>query len=287
MEPNNRSEIWAFLKSEPVSAVLLAVVVLGLLMLGSVLFPQPAHGGEVCRVVKRKNVKAQTVLVPYNYGHKNVLLEIPADAVYSEVAYPIGVPVGTFAPVTYTPAPPGEGLVQPQLIQRVIETYEPGGDRLQATGDRDDVADCETCGGVHEGSCAKTAAVAPGSEGTHPHPGAAVAQTNCASCHTGAKAKAANRPSFWDDAGKFIASSTQQQKMLTSARLGTMPPKGPLSDDDYLALSSWLGKQPQTAEVQAPSLEERLARIEQLLTQPRGEVVGVTPSGGIIRKEQE
>ena len=249
MEPTNRNELWAILKSEPVSGVLIALIALGLLLLSTFLFPAPAHGGQPCRVQKGV-VKKNTVLVPYNYGRKNLLVELPADVVFSEVYdYRYALPVQTYEPVEYTPAPPGDGLAQPQLIQRVIETY----------------ADAEAVEKVEEASnCSQSDApgcktVAPGSAATQP--GAAVAKESCASCHTGQKAKAANRPAFWDDKGAFIATEPQRQKMLRAAKVGTMPPDKPLSDDEYLALSSWLTKKPVAA---APTVEELMAEIQAL-----------------------
>ena len=245
MKPSNRQEIWAILTSEPVSAVLLAVVVLGLLMLGTLLFPAEAKGGECVQRVQ-KHVKKQTVLVPYNYGHKNLLVEIPADAVFSEVyQYKYALPIQTYEPVQYTPAPPGDGLAQPQLIQRVIETYEAGSHQSSEVSDAQAV--CET-----EKACAPRISDTVS-------PGLAVAKESCAACHTGAKAKAAHRPAFWTDAGQFTATEAQKQKMATAAKVGTMPPDKPLSDDEYLALSSWLTKKPA-----APTVEELMAEIQAL-----------------------
>lgn len=251
MKPSNRQEIWAILTSEPVSAVLLAVVVLGLLMLGTVLFPAEAKGGECVQRVQ-KHVKKQTVLVPYNYGHKNLLVEIPADAVFSEVyQYKYALPIQTYEPVQYTPAPPGDGLAQPQLIQRVIETYEAGSHQSSGVSKAPNVeaTGCKSASGL---SC-ETGRVASVS------PGLLVAQESCASCHTGAKAKAAHRPAFWNDAGDFVATEPQKQRMLTSAKVGTMPPDKPLSDDEYLALSNWL-----TPPKAAPTVEELMAEIQAL-----------------------
>ncbi len=47
--------------------------------------------------------------------------------------------------------------------------------------------------------------------------------------------------------------------MLTSAKVGTMPPDKPLSDDEYLALSNWL-----TPPKAAPTVEELMAEIQAL-----------------------
>ena len=255
MEPTNRNELWAILKSEPVSGVLIALIALGLLLLGTFLFPAPAHGGEcVQRVVKKQK---NTVLVPYNYGDKNLLVEIPADAVFSEVyAYKYALPIQTYEPVQYTPAPPGDGLAQPQLIQRVIETYETAEavvsrQSSEASEVKTGAPNCESSSGL---SC-ETGRVASVS------PGLLVAKESCASCHTGAKAKAAHRPAFWDDKGAFTATAAQRQKMATAAKVGTMPPDKPLSDDEYLALSSWLTKKPAPTE---PTVAELMAEIQAL-----------------------
>lgn len=253
MEPTNRNELWAILKSEPVSGMLIALIALGLLLLSTFLFPAPAHGGECVQRVQ-KHAKKQTVLVPYNYGHKNLLVELPADVVFSEVYdYRYALPVQTYEPVEYTPAPPGDGLAQPKLIQRVIETYaDAEAVTTEAVEQQESV--CEETSRLG-GSCATAS---PG-HATATQPGAAVAKESCASCHTGQRAKAANRPAFWDDRGAFIATEPQRQKMLRAAKVGTMPPDKPLSDDEYLAVSNWL-----TPKKAAPTIEELIAEIQAL-----------------------
>jgi|AGTN01.1.fsa_nt_gi hypothetical protein len=259
MQPTNRKEIWAILTSEPVSAVLIALIVIVLLCLSS-----RAHGGQPCaqRVV-RKNVKAQTVFVPYNYGHRNALVEVPADAVFSEVyAYKYALPIQTFEPVKYTAAPPGHGIAQPRLIERVIERYsdEPAEPLVEEVV-AEEVEEPEHCPPPQQvqSQCKPAQLKAP-------HPGAVVGKQQCATCHTGKKAEAANRPAFWDNSGKFTANAAQKSKMLTAAHNGTMPPKGELTNRDYLALADWLDPQQQVdpSQVkQTSDIEARLLRLEQ------------------------
>lgn len=256
MKSTNRKEIIAFIGSEAFSGVVIALVVITLLVLTSW-----AHGGD-CRQVQRVvKQKARTAFVPVNYGYRNALVEIPVDAVISEI-YDLkyALPVRTYEPVEYQPAPDGNGLQQPKLIQRVIETYsdEEAVETEQVVTEEEP----EHCASPVAGVCEAT--TKPGSA-TRPHPGLAVAKENCASCHTGQKAKAANRPVFFDNAGKFIATDKQKAKMLTAARAGTMPPQPaePLEDDEYLALSAWLNPKAK-AEVKKPSdIEARLQRLEE------------------------
>lgn len=258
------SKVWAILKSDPVSAFLYAVFLFLALCIISW-----ARGGDCNqRIVKHKQ-NVQKILVPYNYGHQNVLLELPVDAAYSAVAYPIGVPVGTYAPVTYVAATEGDGLQQPRLIRRITEEYAEPEDMPVEEVVAEEVAEPEVCEPQKQAApCAKPAcethrAATPKSS----HPGLAVAKEACASCHTGAKAKAEHRPVFFDDAGKFIATAQQKQKILDAARAGRMPPKGPLDEDDYIALSSWLknsaAKQSKAA-LSKPTVEELMAEIQAL-----------------------
>lgn len=226
------NKVWSILKSEPVSAFLFAVFLFLALCIIS-----RARGGQPCNQRIVKHAKQNTVLVPYNYGHKNLLLELPADVVYSQIAYPIGVPVGTYSPVQYVAAPAGDGLQQPRLIERIIEKYaEPDEMPVEAEAIVEEPV-CETpekCELQPQKACAAHTPKATAS------PGAQVSMQKCSSCHTGAKAKAAHRPVFYDESGKFIATAGQKQKMLDAARMGTMPPSGPLDDRDYIALSDWL-----------------------------------------------
>lgn len=258
MEPTNRSELWAFLKSEGVSGVLIALLMLTLLIIGTFVFPAKVNGGD-CRRVVQKSVKRGTVLVPYNYGHRNLLVEVPDALAYSELAVRVGVPVGTYSPISYTPEPAGVGLNQPRLIQRVIETYSD--ELVEEVATEQEQVPCRD-DSVPRSECATE----PGTA-MQPHPGLAVAHS-CAKCHTGDAAKAQHRPAFWDDAGTFIATDAQKQKMLAAAKLGTMPPSAPLSDRDYLALADWLSPpEKQTApadEVLAAlkDIQERLTKLE-------------------------
>lgn len=66
--------------------------------------------------------------------------------------------------------------------------------------------------------------------------------TKCASCHKpGTKAVAEDlAPVFFDLEGKLTANEKQVAKMLTAAKLGSMPPAKELTDDEYLKLKSEL-----------------------------------------------
>lgn len=259
MKPTNRQEVLAFLKHEAVSGIIIAIAIIALLCLTSRAIP-----GQPCVQRVQKNVKRQTVLVPVSDGYRQRLVELPVEAAFSEIYdYRYALPIRTYEPVQYEPAPPGDGLAQPVLLkrERVIETYanpeveEVVAEEVQAEPSYPETP--EHCEPHATGDCKATNG--PRTDGVQPHPGSVVAKENCASCHTGAKAKAANRPVFYDAKGTFIATDAQKQKMLTAARMGTMPPKQALDDDEYLALSSWL--KPKVAAKQSVKTKRKVVGI--------------------------
>lgn len=71
-----------------------------------------AHGGQPCR--SRVSVQSGQVLVPATIsGHTNVLVAVPESVAFSQIAVQVGVPVATYSPLAYQPAPAGPGLQPP------------------------------------------------------------------------------------------------------------------------------------------------------------------------------
>ena len=67
-----------------------------------------ALGGNPCRVAVQKSVVADQVLVPATIGgHTNVLVAVPSTVAFSQIAVQVGVPVATYSPLAYQPAPRG------------------------------------------------------------------------------------------------------------------------------------------------------------------------------------
>lgn len=142
----------------------------------------PAYAGNPC--VQTKTIHSNTVLVPATVGgHTNMLVAVPNTVAFSQIAVQVGVPVGTYGPVSYTPQPAGQGLAQPQndelakalnaINQRLARLEGKGG--ATAQGDSREAIDARVLGNF---------------------------QQSCVSCHSAAAHKGGFR--MFDDGGNLL-----------------------------------------------------------------------------------
>lgn len=194
----------------------------------------PIHA-DPCRKVVQQSVVVQSgkVLVPATIsGHTNVLVAVPESVAFSQIAVQVGVPVATYSPLAYQPAPQGPGMAPPACPapapQPTPSTVQP----LSTTACT--CPDCQKHSGAVQAADARDSALALEMR---------VVQTfkeSCVSCHSSEAHKGGFR--LFDDAGRLLPLPRHMilARVTTDDPAKLMPKGGHKLPEDKLAdIAKW------------------------------------------------
>lgn len=182
------------------------------------------HAGQPC---VKTVVSSGKVLVPATIsGHTNVLVAVPESVAFSQIAVQVGVPLATYSPLAYQPAPAGPGLqAPPQPAVAPLAAPRP--------------CDCPDCQ-KHAGSAQAPAVAAQDSALALEMRVVQTFKESCVSCHSSGAHKGGFR--LFDDAGRLLPLPRHLiLARVTSDDPAKLMPKGghKLPEDKLADIAKW------------------------------------------------